>query len=70
MGADDGKGGGLMRNLGRFFGHIVRGAKSDPQAERRVVRDDTEEERGVDASGRTVVLRRRTIEEVEVREGG
>lgn len=56
-----------MRNLGRFFGHIVRGAKSDPERDRRVVRDETEEKRGVDAEGRTVVLRRRTIEEVEIR---
>jgi len=59
-----------MRNLGRFFGHIVRGAKADPGADRRVVRDEMEEERGVDGAGRTVVVRRRTIEEVEVREGG
>lgn len=59
----------LMRNLGEFVGHIVRGVKSDPAApDRRVIRDETQEQHAQDDQGRTVVLRRRTIEEVELRD--
>jgi len=49
----------LMRNLGEFFGHIVRGVKSDPN--RQQVRKTIEEE---DRDG--VTLRRTTIEEIEI----
>jgi hypothetical protein len=59
----------LMRSLGEFFGHIVKAAKTDParhvQSEAKpgkVVRKAVEEKR----EG-TVVLRRTTIEEIEVR---
>jgi len=48
-----------MRSLGEFFGHIIKGVKSDPN--RRVVRREVEEEqRG------NLTLRRTTIEEIEV----
>jgi hypothetical protein len=50
----------LARNLGEFVGHIWKAIRSDPG--RRVVRRKVEEEeRG------NVVLRRTTIEEVELR---
>ena len=53
----------LMRNLGEFFGHIVRGVKADPGGDREVVSKKVEEEdRG------SVVLRRTTIEEIEYRD--
>ena len=60
----------LMRSLGEFFGHIVRGIKTDPakpadqpqEPERQVIRTEVEEEKHGD-----VVLRRTTIEEVEIR---
>lgn len=53
----------LMRSLGEFFGHIVKGIRSDPGSpERREVRRTTEEETRDDG----VVLRRTTIEEIEL----
>jgi hypothetical protein len=51
-----------MRSLGEFFGHIVRGVKQPVVPERREVRRETEE-RSLPGG---VVLRRTTIEEVEV----
>jgi len=51
----------LMRSLGEFFGHIIKGAKTDPA--KKVVRKEIEEERREDG----VILRRTTIEEVEIR---
>jgi hypothetical protein len=58
----------LMRNLGEFFGHIVRGVKSEPggesgEGERHEVSRKVEEERRGD-----VVLRRTTIEEIEYKD--
>ena len=51
----------LMRYLGEFVGHIVRGVKSDPSKRTQVVRKEIEEEqRG------NMTLRRTTIEEIEV----
>lgn len=50
----------LMRNLGEFFGHIVRAVRTDP---RRKVISKTIEERTQD----NVILRRTTIDELEVR---
>jgi hypothetical protein len=53
---------GLMRNLGRFFGHIVAGAKSDPsrtEVSRQV------DQKQVNTPGGQVTLRRTVIEEVE-----
>lgn len=52
-----------MRSLGEFFGHIVRGVKTDasnkPQV-KEVSRQVEEEEKD------GVVLRRTTIEEIEI----
>lgn len=50
-----------MRSLGEFFGHIAKAVRSDPK--KRIVRKSIEEEtRG------TTVLRRTTIEEIELRD--
>jgi hypothetical protein len=55
----------LMRSLGEFFGHIIKGAKTDPGAPKRsVVRRQVEEEDRGD-----VVLRRTMIEEIEIKPG-
>jgi hypothetical protein len=53
----------LMRSLGEFFGHIVRGVKQPVAPGPREVRRESEE-RSLPGG---VVLRRTTIEEVEVR---
>lgn len=53
----------LMRSLGEFFGHIARAIKHDPN--RKVIKKTIEEEQRDDG----IVLRRTTIEEVEVRRG-
>ena len=59
----DEKNNSLMRNLGQFVGHIVKGLKSRPgEPQRTVVRREVEEEDHGD-----MVLRRTTIEEVELR---
>lgn len=56
----------LMRNLGRFIGHVVAGVRSDPASARgaapREVHRTVSEESRPDG----VVLRRTVIEEVEV----
>lgn len=49
----------LMRSLGEFFGHIIKGVRTNP-AKREVSREVREQQR---EDG--VVLRRTTIEEVE-----
>ncbi|MCH2162914.1 MAG: hypothetical protein MK085_13725 [Phycisphaerales bacterium] len=57
----------IMRSLGEFFGHIVRGVKTDSQAgsEERI----QEVGRHVEEEHRDgVVLRRTTIDEIEIRE--
>ncbi|MHC4447273.1 MAG: hypothetical protein ACYSXF_05770 [Planctomycetota bacterium] len=51
----------LMHNLGEFVGHIVKAVKTDPS--KKVVKKTVEEEDRGD-----VVLRRTTIEEVEIKE--
>ena len=51
----------LMRSLGEFVGHIVKGVRADPA--RKTVRKEVQETRGDDG----VILRRTTIEEVEFR---
>lgn len=62
MAADGDK--SLMRSLGEFVGHVVKGIRTDPAAER----DRTEVRRTVETEDRgDVVLRRTTIEEVEIR---
>jgi hypothetical protein len=51
----------LARNLGEFFGHIWKAIRTEP-GKREVVRRTVEEEQRGD-----VVLRRTTIEEIELR---
>lgn len=63
--ADPPKRRSLMHNLGAFFGHIIKGAKTDPAGNRRVVRHDVEEETRDTPEGK-MTLRRTTIEEVEL----
>ena len=53
----------LMRNLGAFFGHIVKAVKTDAREKKTVVRKTVEEETHGD-----VTLRRTTIEEIEFKE--
>jgi hypothetical protein len=50
----------LMRSLGEFFGHIIRGIRTDPS--RKTIRKTVEQEQRGD-----VVLRRTTIEEIELK---
>ena len=57
----------LMRNLGEFFGHIIKGVKTDPSKtdedkNRTEVRREVEEEDQGD-----MILRRTTIEEIELK---
>jgi len=56
-----------MRSLGEFFGHIVQGARKPISPAGVVSREVEEETRAV--PGGSVVLRRTTIEEVEMRPG-
>lgn len=62
----------LMRSLGEFVGHVVKGIRTDPakpgangDGDSTVIRETTEE-----AQQGNVILRRTTIEEVEVKSGG
>ena len=50
-----------MRSLGEFVGHVVKGLRTNPA--KKVIRKEVQEERGEDG----VILRRTTIEEVELR---
>ena len=54
----------LMRSLGEFLGHIVKAVRTNPK-NKNVIRKTTEETRGEDG----VILRRTTIEEVEINRG-
>lgn len=58
----------LMRSLGEFFGHIRRGVRAPlaPPAKAQVIRQETREHTRDTPSGK-VVLRRTTIEEIELR---
>lgn len=57
---------GLMHALGSFFGHLWHGIRTDPaKPERRIVKTETQLETRDTPQGR-VVLRRTTIEEVEL----
>ena len=50
----------LMRSLGEFVGHIVKGIRTSPARRRTVLRRETEEQdRGA------ITLRRTVIEEIE-----
>ncbi|MCP4833408.1 MAG: hypothetical protein GY895_01460 [Phycisphaera sp.] len=52
----------IMRSLGEFVGHVAKGIRTDPSAPKVTeVRREVETERRGD-----VVLRRTTIEEVEI----
>ncbi len=53
----------LIRNLGAFFGHIVKAVKTDPGTKRTVVRKTVEEQEHGE-----ITLRRTTIEEIEFKE--
>ena len=53
----------LARSLGQFLGHIVKAVRTDPN--RRVLRREQQQERRGD-----VVLRRTTIDEVELKDAG
>lgn len=56
----------IMRSLGEFFGHLRKAAKADVSRERVTVREQTQE-RIVPTDAGELVLRRRTIDEVELR---
>ena len=65
--SNDAKKTSLMRNLGAFFGHIAKGVRTQVNKEgdeikRREVKRTVEEEVRGD-----VILRRTTIEEVEIK---
>jgi hypothetical protein len=53
----------LMRNLGKFVGAIWHGIRTDPA--RHEVRRTVEEHEG-ERDGQSVVIRRTTIDEVEI----
>lgn len=62
----------IMRSLGEFCGHVLRGVRTDPAApvarSTRVARERVEEEVRDTPAGR-VVLRRTVIEEIVLPEG-
>ena len=53
----------LMRSLGEFFGHVVRGIRTDPSQRTTVVRKESSEQVSADGA---YTLRRTVIEEVQV----
>ena len=56
----------IARSLGEFFGHIVRGVRTDvTPPTRTIVRERIEEEERDTPEGK-VVLRRTVIEEIEM----
>ncbi|MFG0307544.1 MAG: hypothetical protein ACF8Q5_15185 [Phycisphaerales bacterium JB040] len=63
----------LLRSLGQFTGHIVSGITTKPgdpaKPQRTETNREVEEETRTTEDGRTVTLRRTTIEEVEFRDG-
>ena len=59
----------LMRSLGEFVGHIVRGVKTPadaPAAPSQVLKHEVEETTGETPGGQRVTLRRTTVEEIRV----
>jgi hypothetical protein len=58
----------LMRSLGEFFGHIVKGLRTNPDPHGRLRETEpTEVSRTVEEETRSgMVLRRTTIEEIEI----
>jgi hypothetical protein len=59
---------GLMRSLGRFVGQVSAAVRAKP-GERREVSRTSEQRTETTPDGRTVVVRRTTVEEIEVRDG-
>ncbi|MBC7771357.1 MAG: hypothetical protein H7210_02565 [Pyrinomonadaceae bacterium] len=61
----------LMRSLGEFVGHIVKGVNTDttapqgPAPQRTVVSHEVQEETRQTSAGK-MIIRRSTIEEVEI----
>ena len=53
----------IMRSLGEFFGHVLKGVRTDPT--KRVIRREVEEETRQTDQG-PITLRRTTIEEIEI----
>ena len=53
-----------MRSLGEFFGHVIKGVRSQPEKPRRTVVSKKVQEETRD--GGRVKLRRTIIEEIEV----
>ena len=56
---------GLARSVGRFWGHLVGGAKADVSRDSREVRRETEVCEGVETPHGKATLRRTVIEEIE-----
>lgn len=60
----------LARSLGEFVGHIAAGIRADPASPDAARRVQTTAHQELDDQGRTIVVRRTVIEEVEVRPTG
>jgi hypothetical protein len=56
----------LMRSIGEFFGHVVKGIKTDVDPANKTVTRQTVEEEVRDTPQGPVILRRTIIEEVQV----
>jgi len=58
----------ITRAVGRFFGHIVHAvAKPAPSDSEKTVVSKTTQETPAEIEGQKVILRKTTIEEIEVR---
>jgi len=60
----------LMRSLGEFVGHIAKGITTDPSkpsVARQTIREQVEEEERETPQGK-MILRRTTIEEIEMQQ--
>ncbi len=56
----------LSHAVGQFFGHIWKGIRADTSRGSREVGRTTEETHSTDARGRSITLRRTTIDEIEI----
>ena len=57
----------LMRNLGEFFGHIIKGVRADTgkkPARKQVIKKEVQEQ-----EDENMILRRTTIEEIAFKKG-
>lgn len=61
---------GLARSVGRFWGHLLGGVKSDVSKDSREVRRETEIREGVETPMGKATLRRTVIEEIELNGDG